>query len=232
MNLSSLNIFRSLQTETKQFAVIGLGRFGRAVCETLHNAGYEVMAIDRQEKNVDEVMNDRIASHAATLDSMDYDALKQTSIEEFDTVIVAIGNFLAESVTTTLNLKELGVNFVVAKASSETHSKLLKKVGADLVVFPEREMGCELARRLSKPTILEQLDIDPEHSIVQLKVPNKFDGKTISQLELRNKYGFNILAVSSRDNHFEINPSPNTVLRKNTDMIVLGNNKDIERLPN
>ncbi len=145
MNLSSLNFFRSLRSDNKQFAVIGLGRFGKAVCSTLHGLGYEVLGVDSDEKKVTQALTDRISSHVLQLDSTEPSALAEAGIFEFETVIVAIGNYLAESITTTLNLKEGGVTYVIAKASSETHLKLLKKVGADHVVFPEREMGCSLA---------------------------------------------------------------------------------------
>jgi len=230
VNLSSLNFFRSLRTENKQFAVIGLGRFGRAVCETLHSLGYEVLGVDTDEKKVNQILSDQIAAHAIELDSTEPNALKEAGIFEFDTVIVAIGNYLAESITTTLNLKEGGVAHVVAKASSATHMKLLQKVGADHVVFPEQEMGCALARSLTKPSILERFDLDPDHSIVELLVPEKFDGKTIADLELRRNYGLNLIAVSNF-NKFEINPQPNERLKKGAAMVVIGSNKDINRLP-
>jgi trk system potassium uptake protein len=230
VNLSSLNFFRSLRSENKQFAVIGLGRFGKAVCSTLHGMGYEVLGVDSDEKKVTQALTDRISSHVLQLDSTEPSALAEAGIFEFETVIVAIGNYLAESITTTLNLKEGGVTYVIAKASSETHLKLLKKVGADHVVFPEREMGCSLARILTRPSILERFDLDPDHSIVELIVPEKFDGKTISDLELRHKYGLNLLAVSRADK-FEINPQPNERLRRGDLMVVIGSNKDINRLP-
>ena len=230
MNLSSLNFFRSLRSDNKQFAVIGLGRFGKAVCSTLHGLGYEVLGVDSDEKKVTQALTDRISSHVVQLDSTEPSALAEAGIFEFETVIVAIGNYLAESITTTLNLKEAGVSYVIAKASSETHLKLLKKVGADHVVFPEREMGCSLARTLTTPSILERFDLDPDHSIVELIVPEKFDGKTISDLELRHKYGLNLLAVSRADK-FEINPQPNERLRRGELMVVIGSNKDINRLP-
>jgi trk system potassium uptake protein TrkA len=232
VNLSSLNFFRSLRTENKQFAVIGLGRFGRAVCDTLHGLGYEVLGVDTDEKKVNQILTDQIASHALKLDSTESNALKEAGIFEFDTVIVAIGNYLAESITTTLNLKEAGVRYVVAKASSETHQKLLRKVGADHVVFPEWEMGCALARILAKPNILERFDLDKDHSIVELLVPEKFDGKTIAELELRRNYGLNLIAVSHSDHKFEINPQPTQRLIKGAAMVVIGSNKDIKRLPN
>ena len=219
-----------MRSENKQFAVIGLGRFGKAVCSTLHGMGYEVLGVDSDETKVTQALTDRISSHVLQLDSTEPSALAEAGIFEFETVIVAIGNYLAESITTTLNLKEGGVTYVIAKASSETHLKLLKKVGADHVVFPEREMGCSLARILTKPSILERFDLDPDHSIVELVVPEKFDGKTISDLELRHKYGLNLLAVSRADK-FEINPQPNERLRRGELMVVIGSNKDIDRLP-
>lgn len=230
MNLSSLNFFRTLRGDNKQFAVIGLGRFGKAVCSTLHGLGYEVLGVDTDEKKVAQALTDRIAAHVVQLDSTEPSALAEAGIFEFETVIVAIGNYLAESITTTLNLKEGGVRHVIAKASSETHLKLLKKVGADHVVFPEREMGCSVARLLTKPSILERFDLDPDHSIVELLVPDKFDGKTVSELDLRRKYGLNLLAVGRADK-FEINPEPNERLRKGDAMVVIGSNKDINRLP-
>ena len=230
MNLSSLSFFRTLRGDNKQFAVIGLGRFGKAVCSTLHGLGYEVLGVDTDEKKVAQALTDRIAAHVVELDSTEPSALAEAGIFEFETVIVAIGNYLAESITTTLNLKEGGVSHVIAKASSETHLKLLKKVGADHVVFPEREMGCSVARLLTKPSILERFDLDPDHSIVEVLVPEKFDGKTISELDLRRKYGLNLLAVGHADK-FEINPEPSERLRKGDAMVVIGSNKDINRLP-
>ncbi|MEB3341408.1 TrkA family potassium uptake protein [Okeania sp.] len=232
MKLSSWNFWQKLRPENQQFAVIGLGRFGRSVCETLHNLGYEVLAIDKDEKRVNLALTDQISSHAFKLDATEINAIKQSGILDFDTVIVAIGNYLAESITVTLNLKELGIKSVVAKASSETHQKLLEKVGADHVVFPEREMGCEVARLLTKPRVIDQFNIDPDNSIVEFIVPDKFDGKTIADLEIRNKYGLNLLAVSGQNQKFIINPQSSTILKKGTVIIVLGSNQDINRLPN
>lgn len=230
VNLSSLSFFRSLRATNKQFAVVGLGRFGRAVCKSLHNLGYEVLGVDTDEKRVADVLNDQLASHVVQIDTTDPAALKEAGLLEFDTVIVAIGNYVEESVITTMNLKEGGVAHVVAKASSEIHEKLLRKVGADHVVFPEHEMGCSLARSLTKPSILDRFELDPDHSIVEVVVPPEFDGKTISELELRSRYGLNLLAVSQADK-FEINPSPVMRLHKGSVMVVIGSNRCIDRLP-
>lgn len=230
MNLSSLSFFRSLRKDNHQFAVIGLGRFGRAVCSTLHRLGYEVLGTDIDEKRVSQVLTDQIAAHALQLDSTNPAALKEAGILEFDTVIIAIGNYLQESIITTLNVKEAGVPHVVAKASSEVHGKLLQRVGADHVVYPENEAGCALARSLTKPAILDRFDLDPDNSIVELIVPDEFHGKTITELKLRSRYGLNLLAVSY-DGKFEINPDPEKRLQRGSAMVVIGCNKNINRLP-
>lgn len=230
MNLSSFNFLRGLREKNQQFAVVGLGRFGCAVCSTLNSLRYEVLAVDRDEKRVNQALNDEIAAHAIRLDSTDPIALRKSGLFEFDTAIVSIGNYLAESIITTLNLKEGGVETIIAKASSDIHMKLLQKVGADRVIFPEREMGCELARRLTRPSIIDQFELDPDHSIVEVAIPKQFHGKTLAELELRSCYGVNAIAVS-HDRQFEINPNPNNPLHPGSAMVVVGSNKDIDRLP-
>jgi trk system potassium uptake protein TrkA len=233
VNLSSLTFFRKMRSPSRQFAVVGLGRFGRAVCSTLHGLGYEVLAVDEDERRVAQALTDQIAAHAVQLDTTQPSALEEAGINDFDTVIVAIGNYIEESIITTLNLKEAGVSNVVAKASSEIHGKLLNRVGADHVVFPEHEMGCELARSLTSPGILDRFEIDPDNSIAEAIVPQAFDQKTILDLDLRNRFGLTVLAVSQDDQpeKFEINPSPVTRLKAGGVMVIIGSNKGIERLP-
>lgn len=230
MNLSSIGFFRSLRKENQQFVVIGLGRFGRAVCSTLHKLGYEVLGTDVDERRVAQVLKEQMVAHAVQLDSTDPAALKEAGIFEFDTVIIGIGNYLQESIITTLNVKEAGVPHVVAKASSEIHGKLLQRVGADHVVYPENDAGCTLARSLTKPAILDRFELDPNHSIVEVLVPEDFHGKTVAELDLRKRYGLNLLAVGQNDK-FEINPDPYKRLHKGLAMVVIGSNRDIDRLP-
>jgi trk system potassium uptake protein TrkA len=231
MNLPSLNFFGNAKKEIRQIAVIGLGRFGRAVCSSLHKTGYEVLGTDVDEHRVSQALIDRIAAHAIQLDSTNPNALREAGVFEFEVVVVAIGNYLQESIVTTLNLKEAGVKYVVAKASSEVHGKLLQKVGADRVVFPEHEAGCALAQSLTKPSIVDRFTLDSENSIVELIVPEAFDGKTIVELELRNRYGVNILAIGNGDK-FEINPPPQQRLTKGKIVVVLGSNKNIDTVAN
>ncbi len=232
MNLSALKFFHGLRSDSKnrQVAVVGLGRFGRAVCSTLHGQGYDVLGVDANMERVDQALGDRIVAHSRQLDSTQPAALKEAGLFEQDTVIVAIGNYVQESIITTLNLKEGGVRHVVAKASSEIHEKLLKKVGADHVVFPEHDAGYGLARSLTKPGILDRFELDPENSIVEVIVPEEFDQRTISELKLRSRYGLNVLAFS-QDGKFVINPDPITILRKGSAIVVIGSNKNLDRLP-
>lgn len=232
MNFLPLKLFRSLKPEDKkkQFAVIGLGRFGRSVCKTLTQYGFEVLGIDKSEELVNQAVVEKIAAHSISLDSTQPHALQQAGVLEFDTVIVAIGNYIEESVITTLNLKEGQVKYVAAKASSEVHGTLLKRVGADLVVYPEAEMGRLLARRLTQRGVIERIELDPEHSILEVYVPQEFHDKTLEELNLRKNYGVSVLAVSY-ENRFEINPNPRRKLQKGSEIVVIGKNEDISRLP-
>ena len=228
--MKSLNFLTNSREQTRQFAVIGLGRFGRAVCTSLHKMGHEVLGTDINEKLVSQVITQKIASHAIQLDSTEPESLKEAGIFEMDTVIVAIGNYLQESIITTLNVKEAGVEHVVAKASSEIHGKVLRRVGADRVVFPEYEAGCALASNLTQPAFLERFELDPENSIVEVLVPEEFHNKTLTQLDLRKRFGVNVLAVGNGEK-FITNPNPGQILKQGLVMVVIGNNKNLQRLP-
>ena len=228
--MKSLNFLTNSRNTSRQFAVIGLGRFGRAVCTSLHKMGHEVLGTDIDEKLVTQVLTQKVASHAIQLDSTEPESLREAGIFEMDTVIVAIGNYLQESIITTLNVKEAGVEHVVAKASSEIHGKVLRRVGADRVVFPEYEAGCALASNLTQPAFLERFELDTENSIVEVLVPSEFHGQTLSHLDLRKRYGLNVLAIGNGDK-FVTNPSPGQVLTQGMVMVVIGNNKNLQRLP-
>ena len=229
--MKSLNFLSILRRETRQFAVIGLGRFGRSVCRNLHKLGYEVLGTDIKESLVSQVLTENIASSAIKLDSTKPNALKEAGIFEFDTVIIAIGNYLEESIVTALNIKEGGVKYVIAKASSDVHGKLLQKVGADLVVYPEYQAGCDLVHLLTQnPRIIERFELDPDHSIVETRIPQEFHGIAIEELKLRSRYDISVLAVGN-DDKFKINPSPQEKLNKYLSMVVIGSNKAIQKLP-
>lgn len=228
--MKSLSFLTNSSPKNRQFAVIGLGRFGRAVCSSLHKMGYEVLGTDIDEKLVNQALTHKIAAHAIQLDSTEPESLKEAGIFEMDTVIVAIGNYLQESIITTLNVKEAGVEQVVAKASSEIHGKLLRRVGADRVVFPEHEAGCALASTLTQPAFLERFELDTENSIVEVLVPEAFHNQTLAQLDMRKRYGVNVLAIGNGDK-FVTNPNPEQLLKEGLIMVVIGSNKNLQRLP-
>lgn len=232
MRLAKLSDFRLLRgnAQNRQYAVIGLGRFGRAVCATLHKMGHDVLGIDSNEKLVNAALSDEMIAHALTLDATQPEALEEAGLFEFDVVVVAIGNFIQESIITTLNLKERGVKTVIAKASTEIHGRLLTRVGADQVIYPEHEMGCNLAYALTRPGILERLNLDVDHSIVEVQVPAAFNGQTLEALQLRSRYGVSVLAVGC-GNRFEINPPPTLTLETGKLLVVIGSNTAIEALP-
>jgi len=224
------NVFNKMtKSANKEFAVIGLGRFGMSVCETLYNYGVQVLAVDVDFKKITQAATDKIASHVVQADVTEPAALKELGISEVDVAIVALGGFIEESVVVVLTLKELGVQQVVAKASSRMHEKLLKKVGADLVIFPEHEMGAELARSLVKPKLQDWFELDNGHSIAEVTVPESFVGKTLSETYLRSQHGLSVLALRI-DGRYKVNPAANTVLARDISMIVIGENTKIDDL--
>ncbi|MGB9847072.1 MAG: potassium channel family protein, partial [Desulfotomaculales bacterium] len=150
----------------KQFAVIGLGRFGSSVARTLAQMGYEVLAVDSDDERVSAISDE--VTYAVQVDAMEEEALKSLGLRNFDVVIVAIGQEVKASILVTVMLKEMGVSKVVAKANDELHGKVLQKVGADVVVFPERDMGVRLAHALVSRNIIDQIRLSPEYSIAEI----------------------------------------------------------------
>ncbi len=230
MERKSLNYLTNLPRESHQLAVIGLGSFGQAVCASLYQLGYQVLATDIEQKKVTQVLTQRLVDHALQLDSTEPAALLEAGIYEMDIVVVAIGTDLPESIITTLNLKEAGVEYVVAKASSAIHAQILQKVGADLVVFPEQQAGCALAETLTQPSILKRFELAQENSIIEVLIPAAFEQKTLAELKLRNRYGVNVLALGDGEK-FSLNPDPRQKLSQGLVMVVMGRNKDLQRLP-
>ncbi|NGP44406.1 TrkA family potassium uptake protein [Bacillaceae bacterium SIJ1] len=210
----------------KQFAVIGLGRFGSSICRALSKQGMEVMAIDMDEDRVNEFST--IASHAVMADSTDEQALKSLGLRNFDHVIVAIGDNIQASILTTLMLKELGVKQITVKAQNDYHEKVLSKIGADRIVHPERDMGRRIAHHILSNNVLDYLEISDEHSIVEVRVSDKMIGSTLQDLDIRAKYGINIVAFR-RGPDIIVSPPAEAELQSNDIMIVIGADKDISR---
>ncbi|SEO90066.1 TrkA family potassium uptake protein [Paenibacillus sp. OV219] len=211
----------------KQFAVIGMGRFGSSVATTLMELGFDVLAIDRSEQIIQDVSD--WATHAVSADTTDEDTLRTLAISNFDVVVVAIGADIQASILTVLILKELGVKQVIVKAQNELHGKLLSKIGADKIVFPERDMGMRLAHNLVSPNILEFIELSQEYSIIELKAPAELVGKTLKQLDIRANYRCNVLAIKSGA-ELNIAPFDDDWVEENDVLVIAGKSKDISKL--
>ncbi|SDY11693.1 TrkA family potassium uptake protein [Thermoactinomyces sp. DSM 45892] len=210
----------------QHFAVIGIGRFGSSIATTLYKEGNEVLAIDMNESRIDEIKDQ--VSHAVITDSTDEEALRAIGIRNFDTVIVAIGDDIQASILTVLVLKELGIKQVVAKALNKRHAQVLYKIGADMVVFPERDMGERVAHHLMSPNVLNFLKLADDYSVEEIKVPHSMADRNLREINLRAEYNLNVIAIRSGE-QIDIAPHPERVLGINDVLVVIGENSDLER---
>ncbi|MDG5789495.1 TrkA family potassium uptake protein [Evansella sp. AB-P1] len=211
----------------KQFAVIGLGRFGGSICESLSKQGMEVLAIDTNEEKVNRYAN--VATHAVVADSTDESTLKSLGIRNFDHVIVAIGDNIQSSILTTLMLVEQGVKHITVKAQNDYHEKVLNKIGAHKVVHPERDMGVRIAHNIVSKNVLDYLELSDEYSIVELMAGKAVNGKSLIELDIRAKYGCNIMAIK-RGESINVSPHANELLHSGDILIVIGADADINRM--
>lgn len=213
----------------KTFVVIGLGRFGTAVATELCGLGHEVLAIDGREEEVQQVA-DRV-THAVAGDARDPAVLRALGVRNYDCAIVAVGDDVGNSALITLNLKEIGVKQVICKAQSHVHRKVLEKIGADRVLFPEHEMGVKLAQGLSCSNVLNFIELSDDFGIVELEVPKVWQHKTIKELDVRAKYHVNIIAVrKGGTGGLDVSPGGDYVLEPKDAVVTLGRNDDINRL--
>jgi trk system potassium uptake protein TrkA len=211
----------------KQFAVIGMGRFGSSVATALYRLGYEVLAIDKHEERIEHVLN-RV-THAVQADSTDEEALRAIGIRNFDVVVVAIGQDIQASILTSLILKEMGVKMLVVKAQTDLHGKVLTKIGVDKVIFPERDMGLRLAHNLISPNVVDYIELSEDHSIVEIHVTPPMIGKSLRELDIRAKYGCNVMAIKRKD-RMNISPRAEDQIRENDILIVVGSNENLRKL--
>ncbi|WIV11406.1 TrkA family potassium uptake protein [Proteiniborus sp. MB09-C3] len=211
----------------KQFVVIGCGRFGSSVAKTLYNQGYDVLAIDSNEEIIQELSNQ--VTYAAQADVEDEQALKALGIRNFDVAVISIGSNIQASIMATLIVKELGVRTVIAKAQTDVHAKVLTKIGADRVVFPERDMGVRVAHNLVSSNVVDYIELDPDYSIVEITAIKEWENETLKELKLPAKYGINVMAIKQKDN-MNISPNADDVIRPGDILIVLGNNQDLAKL--
>ncbi|MDO4562390.1 MAG: TrkA family potassium uptake protein [Clostridia bacterium] len=213
-------------TRDKQFAVLGLGSFGMSLAYTLSKNGFDVLAADNNPDKVQAASE--FVTHAVIADAGDESALRALGIGNFDYVIVTVGDSLETAVMATLVAKDAGAKHVVVKAKDETQRKILEKIGADRVVFPDREMGERIANSLIYGDFYEFMELSNDLGIAEFEVPVEWKGHTLSQLAVRAKYGINLIAIK-RNNNIDATLTADTMFEENDVIVAMGETKKIQK---
>ena len=211
----------------KNFVVIGLGRFGTAVARELYEVGNDVLGLDTNSENVENIAD--YVTHAVTGDGRDPEVLRALGVADYDCAVVAVGSDVGSSALITMRMKEAGVPQVVCKAQSHVHQRLLEKIGADRVIFPEHEMGIKVAQGLARSNILNFIELSPEYGLVDVDLPRGWAGHTIRDLDIRAKYKVNVIAVR-RGSDFHVSPGADWIMIEGDKLVVLGADSDIAAL--
>ncbi|MBP1688511.1 MAG: TrkA-N domain protein [Deltaproteobacteria bacterium] len=211
----------------KQVAVIGLGRFGSSVARTLAESGCEVLAVDVDEVRVKAIADE--VTDAVRANALEEEALRALGLRNFEVVVVAIGHEVEASILVTVLLKEMGISKIVAKAQDELHGRVLQKVGADMVVFPERDMGVRLAHTLISRNVIDEIQLSTDYSILEMVAPHRFLGRSLKELELRQRFGLTILAIR-REDRIIVSPDAEQTLEEGDILVALGQPEKLEGL--
>ncbi len=213
----------------KSFVVIGMGRFGSILATTLHKLGHEVLAIDASEEKINKVAD--CVTYAVTGDPRDEAVLKSVGVRNFDCAVVALSDDTQASILVTLMLKELGVRYVVAKAISDIHMRVLKRVGADKIVFPEKDMGMKVAQSLAMKNILDFIELSEEFSITEINTPSSWIGKSISSINITGTYKVNLMVVKKcKTNEIDVSPSKDYVFTSDDVVVLIGKNENLSKI--
>ena len=212
---------------SKQFVIIGLGRFGSSVAKTLYALGHDVLAIDYNEDLVQEISDS--VTHAVQMDATDENALRTLGLRNFDVAVVTIGANIQASVMATLLVKDMGIKYIIAKGNSDLHAKVLYKIGADRVILPEKDMGVRVAHNLVSSSILDYIELSPDYYIIEIESPKEWYGKSMKELSLRSKYGINVMAIK-RNNEVNISPDADDVINKDDIVVAIGSAEDLTKL--
>lgn len=209
------------------YAVLGLGRFGKTIAITLAEAGFQIMAVDMQEEAVQEVAD--LVTYAVRGDVTDPDMVRSLGLGNMEGVFIAIANNLEASVMATLLAKESGAAYVIAKGDNELHATILKKMGADKVVIPEQDMGINVARNMVLGRFTDLIELSTDVSLVEMEMPAPWIGKNLIELDLRNKYSVNVVAIKSPEKT-DVTPDPTVPMNGNQTILISGRNEDIRKL--
>jgi trk system potassium uptake protein TrkA len=209
----------------KDIAVLGLGIFGYRLATSLFKLGHSVLAVDKNPQIVDQIKED--VTEAIVADVTDHSVLVELSIDKFDTVILGMSNDFEQAVLTLADLKKLNVKHIIAKANRKIHEEILFKVGANEVILPEREMADKLAYKIDRPGVGDMLSIDSDISLVNIKVPDKLDGKSLMEIDLRKNYGLNAVMIKRKGEKAGFITTPQEILRKGDELLVIGDKSSI-----
>ena len=211
----------------KSYAVIGLGQFGMSVAETLAESDCDVLAIDAREENIQEIA-DKV-TYAVRADVREPEVLRSLGVQNVDVAVIAVAENMEASIMATMQAKELGVPYVLAKAINALHGKILEKIGADRVIYPEQSMGLRVARNLMSGGFLDVFELSTEFSMAEFPVPTEWLGKSLQELQLRESHDINIIAIKVGDD-VEINLDPVKPLEADWHLMAIGKNKVLESL--
>ena len=211
----------------KSYAVIGLGQFGMSVAETLAESDCDVLAIDAREENIQEIA-DKV-TYAVRADVREPEVLRTMGVQNVDVAVIAVAENMEASIMATMQAKELGVPYVLAKAMNALHGKILEKIGADRVIYPEQSMGLRVARNLMSGGFLDVFELSTEFSMAEFPVPTEWVGKSLQELQLRESHDLNVIAIKVGDD-VEINLDPVKPLEADWHLMAVGKNKVLERL--
>jgi len=213
----------------KQFAIIGLGTFGYYLATHLYEKGHDILAMDKDPTLVQKIKDS--VSQAVVADAADPRTVESLFIKEMDAAVVCIGTDISASILVTLNLKDIGIQKIYAKAITDSHGRILRKVGADEILFPERDLAVSLAEKLHNPSVLDYLPFLEGYSIIELASPDDFVGKDLKALDLINRYGVQVLAIKKVvSGQFEMIPTGRYVLKDDEDLILLGPNDALDSI--
>ncbi|OGU28884.1 MAG: hypothetical protein A2057_15330 [Ignavibacteria bacterium GWA2_35_9] len=212
-----------------QYAVIGLGNFGFNVAVSLAEMGHEVLAIDSDSKRIDQIKEN--VMEAIVADGRDKKVLTEFITKNFDAVIVNLGESIESSALTTLYLREMGIKNIIAKVAEEIQGTILKKIGASEIINPEKDSAVRLAQNLTEPNLIDHIPLAADYSIVEIAVPDKFAGKSLRELDVRKKYGIEVIAVKDiLLNKFNLIPDVEYKLSPDNVLVVIGKNEDIAKV--
>lgn len=215
-----------MEKKKKQYVVLGMGRFGISVARTLYGLGHDVLGIDKDEEIIQSLSNE--LTHIVAADVLDEETYRTLGLRNFDVAVVAVRD-LEPSVMCTLMLKECGIPFIIAKASTALHGRMLEKIGADKVIYPERDMGIRVGHNLADSNIVDYIELVDNLSIMEIEAPKSMIGKSLSEAELRRLYKVTVVAIR-RNGEMFVNPNPQSKIQEKDIMVILGTHDCVKAL--